>query len=103
MARSMIKWVAAGALISIGVVGFLTGLVLLPFGIILAGSAAGGHERSWPGFVIGLGIGPVALLADDMGDSVPASGVAPAFRSEEHTSELQSLLRKSYAVFCLKK
>src|SRR3546814_10017388 len=36
-------------------------------------------------------------------------GVAPHFRpdivvrSEEHTSELQSLMRISYAVFCLKK
>src|SRR3546814_7791604 len=28
---------------------------------------------------------------------------ADAFRSEEHTSELQSLMRISYAVFCLKK
>src|SRR3546814_1258019 len=28
---------------------------------------------------------------------------SPAFRSEEHTSELQSLMRISYAVFCLKK
>src|SRR3546814_9639923 len=27
----------------------------------------------------------------------------PAHRSEEHTSELQSLMRISYAVFCLKK
>src|SRR3546814_7024920 len=27
----------------------------------------------------------------------------PAKRSEEHTSELQSLMRISYAVFCLKK
>src|SRR3546814_6517855 len=27
----------------------------------------------------------------------------PAQRSEEHTSELQSLMRISYAVFCLKK
>src|SRR3546814_4445806 len=27
----------------------------------------------------------------------------PKFRSEEHTSELQSLMRISYAVFCLKK
>src|SRR3546814_10687446 len=27
----------------------------------------------------------------------------PVFRSEEHTSELQSLMRTSYAVFCLKK
>src|SRR3546814_1768432 len=26
-----------------------------------------------------------------------------AIRSEEHTSELQSLMRSSYAVFCLKK
>src|SRR3546814_8248701 len=29
--------------------------------------------------------------------------VDPAARSEEHTSELQSLMRSSYAVFCLKK
>src|SRR3546814_1567192 len=28
---------------------------------------------------------------------------AQQFRSEEHTSELQSLMRISYAVFCLKK
>src|SRR3546814_10179983 len=33
------------------------------------------------------------------------SGIYPAgiVRSEEHTSELQSLMRISYAVFCLKK
>src|SRR3546814_6353349 len=29
--------------------------------------------------------------------------MAPGVRSEEHTSELQSLMRISYAVFCLKK
>src|SRR3546814_1546761 len=29
--------------------------------------------------------------------------LAMSFRSEEHTSELQSLMRISYAVFCLKK
>src|SRR3546814_4788184 len=29
--------------------------------------------------------------------------ILQAFRSEEHTSELQSLMRISYAVFCLKK
>src|SRR3546814_6568408 len=32
-----------------------------------------------------------------------ASEVIVGFRSEEHTSELQSLMRISYAVFCLKK
>src|SRR3546814_3701510 len=34
------------------------------------------------------------------GVAVPLTG---EFRSEEHTSELQSLMRISYAVFCLKK
>src|SRR3546814_8623134 len=33
----------------------------------------------------------------------PAKSRAKAKRSEEHTSELQSLMRISYAVFCLKK
>src|SRR3546814_4507156 len=34
----------------------------------------------------------------------PTADVTPmAVRSEEHTSELQSLMRISYAVFCLKK
>src|SRR3546814_8899947 len=32
-----------------------------------------------------------------------ASTTLPNRRSEEHTSELQSLMRISYAVFCLKK
>src|SRR3546814_1844118 len=35
-------------------------------------------------------------------DRIPA-GVVDRPRSEEHTSELQSLMRISYAVFCLKK
>src|SRR3546814_3729544 len=34
--------------------------------------------------------------------SVPSEPIA-RWRSEEHTSELQSLMRISYAVFCLKK
>src|SRR3546814_1272314 len=33
----------------------------------------------------------------------PTEHVEDAIRSEEHTSELQSLMRISYAVFCLKK
>src|SRR3546814_4824181 len=37
---------------------------------------------------------------EDVGDS---AGSDPWPRSEEHTSELQSLMRISYAVFCLKK
>src|SRR3546814_5837731 len=34
--------------------------------------------------------------------NLPAGVVAIKARSEEHTSELQSLMRISYAVFCLK-
>src|SRR3546814_6909970 len=34
---------------------------------------------------------------------VTAGGLIGTVRSEEHTSELQSLMRISYAVFCLKK
>src|SRR3546814_5035305 len=36
-------------------------------------------------------------------EAATASGSPPTERSEEHTSELQSLMRISYAVFCLKK
>src|SRR3546814_1220518 len=36
-----------------------------------------------------------------MGGLGPMLGQAFHFRSEEHTSELQSLMRISYAVFCL--
>src|SRR3546814_2428794 len=35
--------------------------------------------------------------------SQPLEAATPMVRSEEHTSELQSLMRISYAVFCLKK
>src|SRR3546814_13636554 len=35
--------------------------------------------------------------------SSPQPRYCPRARSEEHTSELQSLMRISYAVFCLKK
>src|SRR3546814_8416543 len=37
------------------------------------------------------------------GDRRPEPGVRRRGRSEEHTSELQSLMRISYAVFCLTK
>src|SRR3546814_5813927 len=41
---------------------------------------------------------PAQGAFDFMDDALPAP-----LRSEEHTSELQSLMRISYAVFCLKK
>src|SRR3546814_3499038 len=53
--------------------------------IIVRGSSAGGNLAA-----------ALMLRARDEGLPFPA-------RSEEHTSELQSLMRISYAVFCLKK
>src|SRR3546814_8137963 len=44
----------------------------------------------------------VVAIGDQVGDGADLEPVAPR-RSEEHTSELQSLMRISYAVFCLKK
>src|SRR3546814_4779214 len=42
-------------------------------------------------------------LGQDLFDPPDVSGWPGGTRSEEHTSELQSLMRISYAVFCLKK
>src|SRR3546814_8766070 len=49
--------------------------------------------------------GRAAHADDDAhgGRSVAGHGRRQGGRSEEHTSELQSLMRISYAVFCLKK
>src|SRR3546814_8742641 len=45
----------------------------------------------------------VVLDGGKVGDASVEIIHHPAARSEEHTSELQSLMRISYAVFCLKK
>src|SRR3546814_6254899 len=50
-------------------------------------------QTTWPKNFPGLGTGANKL----------AEYIGTASRSEEHTSELQSLMRISYAVFCLKK
>src|SRR3546814_8659860 len=61
-------------------------------------------------FVLSLLLAP--SLLDGLADAVLAARtagrntsliIAITQRSEEHTSELQSLMRNSYAVFCLKK
>src|SRR3546814_5670153 len=50
------------------------------------------------------GVLPDVLLIDGgAGQVAQARAVLADLRSEEHTSELQSLMRIPYAVFCLKK
>src|SRR3546814_7249451 len=57
------------------------------------------------GIVVILDLPLRPVLRFRLGDIVARQrhGIAFAGRSEEHTSELQSLMRISYAVFCLKK
>src|SRR3546814_3956215 len=43
------------------------------------------------------------VIADMLFEAFPSEDEGHLARSEEHTSELQSLMRISYAVFCLKK
>src|SRR3546814_10209704 len=74
------------------------------------GEAAGeaGHHRVRVALPDHAGGEDVAVLVDHALDvapegALPLEPLVEEVRSEEHTSELQSLMRISYAVFCLKK
>src|SRR3546814_711452 len=68
-------------------------------GAAAAGERRGGRRRGDPP-ALPL---PRPQAREDAGAHPPARPGHPGDRSEEHTSELQSLMRISYAVFCLKK
>src|SRR3546814_3722153 len=64
----------------------------------VATAAAVGREQ-----IVGI-VFPSDLIGQPFGQESPQMvWTSRARRSEEHTSELQSLMRISYAVFCLKK
>src|SRR3546814_3687503 len=81
----------------------------------LSGRGRGGHDGAEPGFGLAMARErrsrlpfPAARLEVEKGvepriERVARTPAAERHRSEEHTSELQSLMRISYAVFCLKK
>src|SRR3546814_4072157 len=74
------------------------GAIVVAGGIV---SAGGGAVVSAGGGIVSAGGGTVGSVS--IGCSVPIVSSVVVWRSEEHTSELQSLMRISYAVFCLKK
>src|SRR3546814_6752970 len=88
-------------------VAFIAGTVPL-----VLSHGAGAEVRSVTGVTVfagmlgvtafGLFLTPVFYVALRKLANRPLVSHAPATRSEEHTSELQSLMRKSYAVCCLK-
>src|SRR3546814_2456536 len=73
---------------------------------VLVGSWGSGLGDAFPTPVSrqGEAMSGVEILANGLLGALHDSWVqTPQHRSEEHTSELQSLMRISYAVFCLKK
>src|SRR3546814_8146744 len=67
-----------------------------------AGGGVDAEQLFWLGRG-GDGVHPPEYRDDHYGRAGRFVGRDPQLRSEEHTSELQSLMRISYAVFCLKK
>src|SRR3546814_1301018 len=89
--KAMLLLLAVKAVVWLVALGSGTsGGILAP--LLIIGGAFGGLI----GLVLPGGPGPWAMIG--------MTGVmAAAMRSEEHTSEIQSLMRTSYAVFCLTK
>src|SRR3546814_6914666 len=81
---------------------------LADLGLLLTYWSVLGDSELAEGNPVADGIGPRAGFpsGDELIDRYAGRSdvdVGPLHRSEEHTSELQSLMRISYAVFCLKK
>src|SRR3546814_2836193 len=70
---------------------------------ILSGLAARNLLRSAEILILAIGIVSMVTMLGLSGIIAKRWLTTETLRSEEHTSELQSLMRISYAVFCLKK
>src|SRR3546814_2798389 len=86
---------------------------LFPYTTLFRSALSKDFEAKWKGRLadaagksgaegIGQALAEFEALEDLLGKIGSFAGLT-YFRSEEHTSELQSLMRISYAVFCLKK
>src|SRR3546814_7016698 len=100
---SMPQWNGRSVRFRLLAIALLPTLVILP---LLLGIAAVRWNERFDATLISKVNGDLTIahqylahLLERTGNHVQALGL----RSEEHTSELQSLMRISYAVFCLKK
>src|SRR3546814_6342684 len=75
---------------------------LLPYTTLFRSAAIGVEQGAVAAWVEQAAIVMLAVDFDQRAAEVAQQGGRTG-RSEEHTSELQSLMRISYAVFCLKK
>src|SRR3546814_4876887 len=105
-----ILWAKAGGFTYYGTLAAFVGLSPLPRLMMVLGLAAllslyAPQANGWLGQRVSAA--GRAAFSNYLGTSIIMlfvfHGWALGLRSEEHTSELQSLMRISYAVFCLKK
>src|SRR3546814_4958984 len=91
---------------------------LFPYATLFRSAAAKPGDRIFVSGTVGDGVLGLMVARGELADldsvhadalaarfhlPTPRTALGPRLRSEEHTSELQSLMRISYAVFCLKK
>src|SRR3546814_5131926 len=92
------RWIRGLAFAAISVLIFSGWFVVTRFTVT--------HQlRIWDVTALRFGVGAVLLSPVLFKQRLPAAAWLEGllYRSEEHTSELQSLMRISYDVFCLKK
>src|SRR3546814_5453897 len=79
------------------IAGLTVAIVALPLAMALGIASGASPDKGLITAVV------AGFLISALGGSRVQVGGPTGARSEEHTSELQSLMRNSYAVFCLKK
>src|SRR3546814_4759336 len=75
-------------------------MVVIQSSVLFLSSVGDFNAAAHVSGAVGRGYAPDGFRSTGVGGVTPTCGVGS---SEEHTSELQSLMRISYAVFCLKK
>src|SRR3546814_10643170 len=85
--------------LSMAIAIFASGLALF----VVSRAAVSGWSLAVGAVLMGLGVAAMHYTGMQAMQMSPAINYDPSLRSEEHTSELQSLMRISDAVFCLKK
>src|SRR3546814_3949865 len=89
------------AILSILAIGIPIRFIATSVGSLLVSGRNMRNKSYIMGVVAVINLGSNALLIPVYG--LYGAAISTIFRSEEHTSELQSLMRISYAVLCLKK
>src|SRR3546814_1999041 len=103
----MVLWMGPSGLIAILAGWFTTEIGRQPwvvYGLMRTADASSGHSFAQMSITLVLFVVVYfALFGAGLSYMMRLVRKGPEARSEEHTSELQSLMRISYAVFCLKK